>query len=1211
VNLQRTFATAKLDFVANLRRPLYWVLLIILGLLSWLYADGSIVIESGDATTGGDKSFISSEFAIANWFSVLSLLVYGFFLAVAAGMPLLQDRELKITELLHATPLTPREYVLGKFIGIACSMILIFMLHVVMTAGLIEIIDTPSRVGEFSIANYAWPTIAFILPTFLFLSGVCFWVGGRFGKPILVFLIPVAVFFACTSLLWNWAPSWLDPQVDRAMMWLDPVGRRWLLQTYLVVDRGVEFYNNESIPFDATFWMSRSVYALIGLLAILRTSVGIVEGRPRTRARKKTKATDVIRVSKVAPAPTHAAIPAPAPVSAPLADLAMTARPPGFLNGTLLSARVEFRELRTQPGLYLFIPLILLVTSSMVATLLGPFETPLLATPGVLATRTLGTLTTMTCLLLLFYTVESLRREQGTGFAPIAYSTPLRTGSLLLGKAIANSFVGFTIVLANLAVSIGVILYQGTVSIDLLPFGLVWGVLLSPTLLFWCSLVMALYSITRNRYTTYAVALGLLIWTANYVIGGDGDWRFNWPLWGSLLWTDMGVFELDREALFANRLLLLCASFFLIALTVRLFPRRELDGTRVIHRIQPKPLALSALKLAPSLLPFLVVWFTLGNMINDGFQGKRAEGAGKRYWSRNVATFTDSDLPDILRFDGKLSLYPETRSLESSGTLTLVNNNEAELFWIALSRGVHWLDTEWTLDGESVVVNDREGLVLLTLQHPMAPGDTHDVGFTFNGIFPSGITKNGGAVGAFVLPSGVVLRSFADDFIPVIGFQQGRGVDEDNASDSREYPIGHHQGITPPAFGSGRAFPMRLEVNAPEEYTINGVGEKTEDLVEDGTRKVVWESDHPVRFFNVICGRWTEVRGVGTAIYHHPEHDYNIDEMLEALDGSRKWYSEWFMPYPWGELKLSEFPGIAGYAQGFPTNITFSESIGFLTRSNAEAQAAFMVTAHEAAHQWWGNLLLPGRGPGGNILSEGMAHFSTIMLTGQLHGERERIELCKRFENQYSENRTVDSERELVLIDGSRPGDQTVTYEKSGWVFWMLQQLMGREQNLAGLQSFISHYQDNPDHPLLEDFLDHMRPFAPDIAAYDAFTEQWFRRVVIPEFVLNDVRRSSQAAAGAAGARWEVTGTLENRGSGLVQVDILASRGESSTDDTQEASDEQLLPPDYSAASVTLTIGEGETVNFVIPCNFEPERVIVDPSAFVLQLRRAKAFHSF
>ena len=28
--------------------------------------------------------------------------------------------------------------------------------------------------------------------------------------------------------------------------------------------------------------------------------------------------------------------------------------------------------------------------------------------------------------------------------------------------------------------------------------------------------------------------------------------------------------------------------------------------------------------------------------------------------------------------------------------------------------------------------------------------------------------------------------------------------------------------------------------------------------------------------------------------------------MLEALDGARRHYSEWFMPYPWAELKLSE-----------------------------------------------------------------------------------------------------------------------------------------------------------------------------------------------------------------------------------------------------------------------------------------------------------------
>ena len=96
------------------------------------------------------------------------------------------------------------------------------------------------------------------------------------------------------------------------------------------------------------------------------------------------------------------------------------------------------------------------------------------------------------------------------------------------------------------------------------------------------------------------------------------------------------------------------------------------------------------------------------------------------------------------------------------------------------------------------------------------------------------------------------------------------------------------------------------------------MGTKTAETVKDGRRTVVWESDHPVSFFNVIAGRWQVERGEGTAIYYDPGHPYNIAEMREALDAARRYYSEWFYPYPWRELKLSEFPNLASYAQGFP-----------------------------------------------------------------------------------------------------------------------------------------------------------------------------------------------------------------------------------------------------------------------------------------------------
>jgi hypothetical protein len=47
--------------------------------------------------------------------------------------------------------------------------------------------------------------------------------------------------------------------------------------------------------------------------------------------------------------------------------------------------------------------------------------------------------------------------------------------------------------------------------------------------------------------------------------------------------------------------------------------------------------------------------------------------------------------------------------------------------------------------------------------------------------------------------------------------------------------------------------------------------------------------------------------------------------------------------------------------------------MGFLAKQSPHMNAPFLVTAHEAAHQWWGGLLMPGDGPNGAILSEGTA----------------------------------------------------------------------------------------------------------------------------------------------------------------------------------------------------------------------------------------------
>jgi len=1188
VSVRRTLAIFRQEVAFHAQRPLLWVLLLILGFMAYAISTGHASIGSGDARVGGHKAFINSEFALTQLLIFLTSLIYVFFLSVAAGMSMIRDDESKVGELIHSTPLLPREYVWGKFLALVAVFTVVLALHLGMAMVCNQLLPHGTNadyVGPFTLAAYLRPALVFALPLIVLFAGACFAIGGLTRMPVIVFFFPIVVVSAGIFFLWEWSPVWLPLSLNRLLQFVDLTGMRWLKETWLDVDKGVAFYNHARVGLDALIVGQRLACVAFGLLAVFvlerRFAVTLHGSRVRAGATRRALAL---------------ADPAEEVVSAPLGTLAMRSEIPGFVAGVRTVAGAELHGFLRHPGLYLFVPLILLQTLVNDYNT-GAFDTRLLNTAGLLAVGMMNTLTLLISMLILFYTTESLQREKTTGFAAIAYGTPLRTGALLAGKAAANTVLGLAIVLACLLGSLGILVAERRVPVELWPFAIVWGLLLVPTFLVWTAFVCCVQAVTANRYATYAIGLATMIGSGWAQARGHMSWVWNWDLWGVLRWSDIATLEYDRGSLILNRVLWLGMAALFAVLAVRLFERRERDATRLVHRLSPGPLLASMRGYAPWLLVPALAAGALGLRVHNGYQGGVAKKLQKDYWAKNIETWKRAPAPELAAVDMAIDLDPARQKLAVRGWYDVVNHTDAPLARFPVTVNPDWKDLCWSLDGESLRTENRAALHIVTLQHPLAPNATARLGFAYSGHQPGGSSRNGGSKMEFILPESIVLTALGHPTMaPQLGYNPEVGVEDDrNKSDPREYAADWYEGVTPAGIPmAGAWFDCHLRVTVPASLQVNATGEPVSDRVVNGRRITEWRTDHPVRMFNVIAGRWQKREQPGVAVYYDARHPYNVDEMLSALAAARRWYGEWFAPYPWKTLRLSEFAGLPTYAQAPPGNISFSENIGFLSQYKPEANAAFWITAHEAAHQWWPNLAMVGDGPGTEVLSEGMAHFSTILLCEQARGLEQRMAFCRGIEDRYAHRRVKDSERPLVRLDGALPGDSRIIYDKGGFALWMLFRAMGRDAGLAGLREYLARFRDSQDHAALEDLLAILRTHAPDSVAFDSLSTMWFREVVVPEYKVDD------ASVSRAGDRWLVTATVRNAGTSTMPVEIAAARGERFPHDKHGAKA-------YDDARATVTLGPGDRRTVTIACAFEPEKVVVDPDVTVLMLERQKA----
>ncbi len=1167
------------DFADYRRWFLFWIWTLLVLATAWLFSRGGLKISSGDSHVGGAQAWVTSQFAMANLLSLTTLFVHGFFVTIICGLPIFRDEGIRISDILHTTPLRRREYVWAKFGAalLACFavigaglLLLIFFNHAIPNS-------TPEIHGPLALSNYLSPFFVVAVPSFVFVAGIAFALGTWSKQPVTVFVLPIGLLVLVAVLFQTWDATEDRPTLRSILMMLDPTGRLWIRHSYLDVDRGAAFYNQATIHWSPAFLASRIALTGIGLLMVAlvarKVAMTAVPVRRDGAARKEM--------------PTQT----PWTSGSTIATVGMAQSEPSTVRQALRLAALELRGLARQPGLYLFVPVVLLTIVPSAVSGKGPFDSSLLPTPGALAQRGMTGVVTFIILLLLFYTVESLERDARVRLDGLMNTTPTSSAAFLLGRILANVALGGIVMFLGWLVCLVVMTLGHSPSKSAMPFLLLWGACGLPTVVIWTSFVGMVWAKLRSRYATYGIGLLVMMGTGVLFYTDEANWLTNWGIWGSVVWSDISVLELDRTILILNRLFVLSLGALFLRLAVLFYQRVEPDPLSSLP-FWKRPRLRPMLGLAPFLIPAVALGIALRWHLESGPEGHAAERQVEDYWKQNISTFRDTPNPDIRLVDLDVALDLAHGTMNVRGAYTLVNRTTSAMRHILLTTGRNMQAPTFTLHGQPYVPENRSELRVFTPPVPLAPEETTTIGFAYTARLPDGASANGGGAEDFILPSGVMLTSLSPTFVPLVGFHDSLGTHEGNVADPRLFEPDFYAGMTPaPEPFPNAPFATRIRITTPADFVANSVGTKMEDTFHDGKRTVLWESDQPVYAFNIVAGRWATFKAKDTEVYYDMRHASNVPELSLALQSAKNYYATWFSPYLYKSLRLSEFPGLATFAVSYPSNIAFSENMGFLADPKDDTNLVFYLAAHEAAHQWWPHLVMPAEGPGAPILSEGLANFSALLLVEAVKGDAARREVAKHMEDTYGKQRLADAERPLTAVNDL----PSVIYDRGGWVFWMLMETMGRDEMFAGLHAYVENYRSNTDHPTLHDFFATMRPYAKDAKAFDDFIAQWFEVVTVPQFEF------VSASKEARGAGFRVSGRLRNAGTGRIAVDVAASSGErfpkkseTGTKLYRERRTRVLLPP-------------GGEADFSMEADFAPERVVVDPDVMVLQLQRQAA----
>ncbi|HBE69231.1 MAG TPA: hypothetical protein DDW52_13870 [Planctomycetaceae bacterium] len=1065
-----------------LRSMMVYVFLVIVFALV-LGATSSDNIQVGGSLENANRN---SPYTVQVMFASMSIIAVVMTAAFANGAAS-RDFMYNTHQILFTKPMSKLSYIMGRFWG-AALVAVVPMLGVslgVLLAKYMPWVEAENW-GPIYWSAHAWGMIVFAVPNAIIVTALIFAVAVYTRSTIAAFI--AAILLLVGSAIASSLVSNLDNRTLAAMV--DPFGTTAvedITRYWTVADRNTQVVTLSGLMLaNRALWLAVSM----GVLGLAYWRFSFAERRLRSSAKAVATPEANTSVSEIPIASFHHGW------AARVAQLRS-------------QVRVDFFE-TIKSNVFIVLLLVTLLNASVALTLSADEGFGLSSLPVTYNIVDLlrGSMYAFLIGIIAFYTGVMVWKERDAKLDEVYDALPQSTWTIFLGKLIAMMLIVALVLCVGIVVGMIVQAFSGYTRFQL---GLYVSEILVMDLMsmfFFVMLSMLAHVVSPNKYIGYFLFVILVI--INSFIWSALEISTRMVRYGSLpnyIYSDMYGYApyVQTVAAFSVYWLLFAAliGFFCILYWQR-GKERDVRRRLVAVRQNFKGGLAGAVGVTATLWLISAGWVYYNTMVRNELQGPAELRALRAQYEKDFKELHENQpQPHITKVDYTIDLYPERRGLRFAATQEIVNRSDEPIkeMYLTFTDGM-----ETTVNIENATLEhsyDDFDYYVYSFSPPMQPGQrlrmeyevTYEPDGFENSLSRADIVQNG--------------TFFNNTIAPQIGYQSSAELT--NKADRKDQGLDEAQNLMPVLDPADNWNRRRTYIGGVNEWvevetvisTTNDVAVAPGSLVrrweENGRNYFHFKVDHPsLNFYSfvsadykVAANRW---KGIDIEVYYHPDHEWNVENMLRSIRDSLVYYTENFGPYKHKQARIIEFPRIATFAQAFPGTMPYSEGIGFIAdiKDQDDIDMVYYVVAHEMAHQWWAHQVVGSNMQGSTLLSETLAQYSALMVMEKTFGR----DIMRKFLQYEMDNylrargREQLKERPLITVESSQG---YIHYRKGSCVMYYLKEMIGEEKINSVLRDLVEEfgYQD-PPYPTSLDLVDRLRDVTPPELQYllkDLFEE--------------------------------------------------------------------------------------------------------------------------